>query len=260
MARRLTRRKMPEKDDFQVKERLKVEFNLNERTMLYLSKFFNKGIISRLDSIIARGKEADLYLADPGAAGLVANEAYVIMKLFRIETSTFFNMADYMLGDPRFNGIASSKHAVVNAWCKKEFGNLKIAFNAKVNVPMPYYSNGNVLAMQFIGTGSAPAPKLKDARLEDADAVLDRILADVKRLLGAGLVHADLSEYNVLMHNGNPYLIDFGQAVIRRHPNAKAFLERDIRNMLAYFSKAYEVNRGFEKTYEYIIGKADEPQ
>ncbi len=260
MARRLTRRKMPEKEDFQLKERLKVEFNLNERTMLYLSKFFNKGIISKLNSIIARGKEADIYLAEPGASELVANNAYVIMKLFRIETSTFFNMADYMVGDPRFNGIASSKYAVVNAWCKKEFGNLRIAYNANVNVPMPYYSNGNALAMQFIGTGSVPAPKLKDVVLDDADVVLDSILESTKKLLSAGLVHADLSEYNVLMYNHMPYIIDFGQAVIKRHPNAVVFLERDIKNILSYFHKVYSISRDYEKTYAYVTGKGSTQQ
>ena len=66
------------------------------------------------------------------------------------------------------------------------------------------------------------------------------------------LVHADLSEYNVLMKGDKPYLIDFGQAVVLRHPNATMFLRRDISNILQYFSKHYGIVKDFDTVFGYI--------
>ena len=66
----------------------------------------------------------------------------------------------------------------------------------------------------------------------------------------AELVHADLSEYNILNYNEEPVIIDCGQAVLLSHPMAKEFFERDVRNMCNYFRK-----RGLEKTPEEM--KAD---
>ncbi|MEM0148632.1 MAG: serine protein kinase RIO [Candidatus Micrarchaeaceae archaeon] len=257
MAIRVSKRKMPAREDFDIKERQKVEFNLNKRTMLYLSKFYNLGIISKLDFIIARGKESDIYIAEPGESDKVAGSKHIILKFFRIETSTFFNMADYINGDPRFNGIASSKEKIVYTWCKKEFGNLKMAKKAGVNVPMPYFAHGNILAMEFIGSNGIPAPQLKYVKMDadEAEGMLDSILENVRKLYHAGLVHADLSEYNILVKDAAPCIIDFGQAVVLRHPNAMGFLERDVRNILYYFKKAYGINKDFDESVKSILGE-----
>ncbi len=69
----------------------------------------------------------------------------------------------------------------------------------------------------------------------------------------AGLVHADLSEYNILVKGKKPYLIDFGQAVVLKHPNASAFLERDIKNILQYFKKAYRIEKDFDIAYRQVV-------
>jgi RIO kinase 1 len=53
----------------------------------------------------------------------------------------------------------------------------------------------------------------------------------------AGLVHADLSAFNVLLHRKTPYLIDLGQGVVLEHPQALEFLKRDIYNMVQYFGR-----------------------
>jgi serine/threonine-protein kinase RIO1 len=81
---------------------------------------------------------------------------------------------------------------------------------------------------------------------------LDSILDDVRKMHRAGLVHADLSEYNVMMGDV-PYLIDFGQGVVLRHPHAERFLERDVAIILKYFAK-YGVRRDLEKTLKWIRG------
>ncbi|MFI5412941.1 MAG: RIO1 family regulatory kinase/ATPase, partial [Candidatus Micrarchaeales archaeon] len=176
-----------------------------------------------------------------------------IMKFFRIETSSFYKMENYMTGDPRFAKINTTrKYEIVKAWCKKEFGNLEIAARAKVNAPIPFMFNGSILAMSLIGEDSTPAPRLKDVELEYPEKTLNEILDCMKRLYKNNLVHADISEYNILMHDNTPYLIDFGQAVVLLHPSAMDFLSRDVANILDYFEKTYGIEKGFAETMRLI--------
>jgi RIO kinase 1 len=73
--------------------------------------------------------------------------------------------------------------------------------------------------------------------VDEPRKVFERIIRNVKLLYRAGLVHADLSEYNVLLLDSKPYLIDFSQSTVLAHPNAAHWLRRDIRNICRYFSK-----------------------
>ncbi len=81
---------------------------------------------------------------------------------------------------------------------------------------------------------------------------LDSILEDIKKMYKAGLVHADLSEYNILMGDV-PYLIDFGQGVVKEHPHSMKFLERDVAIVLRYFERR-GINRDLKKTLDWIRG------
>ncbi len=256
MARRVSRRKEPERGRFQLKELEKVEGGIfDTRTMVYLGKFFNSGIVQRLEFPIARGKEADLYLADAGGSKAVSGSAYVVLKFFRVETSSFKNMIDYIVGDERFSRIRNSKYFIVNTWCKKEYGNLKIAEAAGVMVPKPYMANGSILAMEFIGSSEGrAAPMLKDTRVSNPNGMFDLIIGYVKSLYKFRLVHADLSEYNILVNEDKPYLIDFGQAVTIKHPNAQEFLERDIGNIARYFNKQYSLGIEEKEIFEKVTG------
>ena len=257
MARRVSRRKEPSRDLYTLKEQNKIDTGIfDTKTMIYLSKFYNKHVIDKLDFIIARGKEADVYIAEPGNSEIVGSAKYVTIKFFRVETSSFVKMSDYITGDPRFSHIRASrnKKEIVEIWCRKELGNLKIAEFGGVLAPRPYMVNGSILAMEFIGNeDGVPARQLKDVRLDDPSAFLDSIIEQARKLYKAGLVHADLSEYNILVHEKKPYLIDMGQAVVLRHPNSRMFLERDIRNILDYFSKRYGIKKDYGKVAEYII-------
>lgn len=256
MARRLGARKRPSREKYVLKEQEKVDSGIfDTRTMVYLGKFYNKGIISKLNFVMARGKEADLYIAEAGESKMMHGAKFVAIKFFRVETSSFFKMADYIVGDPRFRGISRSRTDVISTWCKKEFGNLLVAREAGVDAPKPYMFNGSILAMEFIGDDSGtPAPALKDVKVENADAILDAILSHIRKLYRAGLVHADVSEFNVLMHEGRAYLIDFGQAVVTKHPKAEEFLERDVRNVLDYFRKTYGIKRSHAKELRKVRG------
>ncbi len=255
MARRVSRRKMPDRGTHREKERDKVDTGIfDTKTMKLLSKFYNKGIIEKLEFIIARGKESDVYIASPGTSEEVKGD-YVIIKFFRIETSSFFKMSDYLKGDPRFSRMRLNRGNITKAWCLKELGNLRIARDSGVSAPEPYMANGSILAMEFIGDANGrPSPRLKDAVLEDPDEFLDKVLEQAKSLYKGNLVHSDLSEYNILVHEGRPVLIDFGQAVVLRHPNADEFLKRDIRNIVDYFNKKYSLDADYDDALGRVTG------
>lgn len=242
MSRKLSTRKRPERDRHMLKEQLKIEEGVfDQRTMAAIWKMFNHNIISRLDFMIAKGKEANVYVADSGSS--IAGDQ-IILKIFRIETSSFDRRIDYVRGDIRFEGKEGrSPYEIVRTWCKKEYGNLMIARAAGLHSPIPYYFNGNVLAMEFIGDNGMPSRTLRESELENPDAVMAAILSDLKKLYAAGLVHGDVSEYNILMRSNVPCLIDFGQAVVLGHPNSGRFLERDVGNIISYFSKRYGIEK-----------------
>lgn len=250
MARKRSTEKRSSREDFMLKEQLKIEEGVFEnRTMLRLGKLFSSGIISGMHFIIARGKEADVYLADPGAK---VNADFVVLKIFRMENARFQRRMKYITGDPRFGKVKKNIYAIVNEWCKKEYGNLLVAENAGVHAPRPYAFSGNVLALEFIGKEGYPSKTLRMEKIKDPEKVLGEIIEDARKLYANKLVHADLSEYNILMKDEVPYLIDFGQAVHIKHPNAMDFLHNDVKNILNYFYKKYDIEKNPEVVFNYI--------
>ncbi len=251
MSRKLSTRKRPSRDVHMLKEQLKIEEGVfDQRTTRALWRMFNHNIVTKLNYMISSGKEGDVYLAEGGSQ---VNNDLVALKIFRVETSDFNKRINYITGDPRFEKGKRDILSVVTTWCKKEYGNLKVAELAEVHAPKPYYFNGNILAMEFIGSAEGtPAKRLKDTPVENPEEVLDTVIEDLRKLYSLELVHADVSEYNILMNLDTPYLIDFGQAVVLKHPRANEFLVRDVANLLEYFSRRYKIEREGEKVVEYI--------
>ena len=159
-----------------------------------------------------------------------------------ISTANFNSMKDYILGDPRFQGIRHARKDIILAWTKKEFKNLKRAQEAGVRVPKPYITQRNILLMEFIGKDGVPMPQLKDVKLTTVEAshIFNLLVDYMNRLYSrAKLVHADLSEYNILvdMNKMEPVIIDMGQSVLTSHFNAETYLRRDIANIARFFGK-----------------------
>ena len=116
----------------------------------------------------------------------------------------------------------------------------KLAY-AGVRVPEPYGCFDGVLLMELItDTEGLAAPRLNDVNLSPEQARHDHavIMQDVIRMLCAGLIHGDLSEFNVLVDEHGPVIIDLPQAVdAAANNNAKQMLERDVRNMTNYYGQ-----------------------
>ncbi len=201
-------------------------------TLKALYTMASKGIITAFGGVVSTGKEADVFHA------IGESERELAVKIYRISTSDFRSMEDYLIGDPRFSNVKSSKKDIVFAWTKKEHRNLEKAREAGVKAPEPYTSERNILVMEFIGQNGVSAPRLKDKKPAEPQRIYDTV-AEYMRLLyqKAKLVHGDLSEYNILLYEDEPVIIDMGQAVLLDHPMSREFLARDIMNIVRYFKK-----------------------
>lgn len=129
---------------------------------------------------------------------------------------------------------------LVFVWTRREFKNLQRAIKYAVRVPEPVIFRNNVLVMEFVGD-ETPAPRLKDVEKElskeDFEGLYDFTMGVIERLWKRGdMVHGDLSEYNILLHDG-PVVIDWSQATVRRNRMSLELLRRDITNVSNYFRK-----------------------
>ncbi|KGK99413.1 serine/threonine protein kinase [Methanococcoides methylutens] len=237
-------------------DNLKVTENVfDNATLKALYTLSNKGIVQALGGSISTGKEANVFLAD-------GEEEDIAIKIYRISSSSFRSMEDYILGDPRFSNIRHNKRDIVFAWTKKEFRNLMRAKQAGVRVPEPIITERNILIMKFMGENGKPYPLLKDMKIqkEDGQMIFETVIDYMHKLyVDANLVHGDLSEYNILIdpEDLTPVIIDMGQSVTLEHPRADQFLKRDIENIARYF-KRYKIEESPESIYARI--KEPEPE
>ena len=111
------------------------------------------------------------------------------------------------------------------------------ARDAQVNVPIPITFSNNVLVLEFVGKNGNIAPKLKDSIPKSKKLFFDKTIDNIRKLYKVGLVHADLSAFNILNFEENPVFIDMSQATVLKHPRAEEYLERDIKNICIFFRK-----------------------
>jgi RIO kinase 1 len=221
-------------------DQLKVREDVfDDVTLLALYKLVHKKWFSVLGGSISTGKEANVFYAEREGTG-------VAIKIYRIRTANFTTMSSYITGDRRFSHVKKAKKELIFAWTKKEFSNLVRARDAGIDVPEPLVWDRNILIMSFLGEDEVPYPQLRNANLEEPAETYALILQAIDTLYKkAELVHADLSEFNILYHD-KPYLIDMGQSVTRDHPRALPFLMRDIRNINRYFKNRCDVRNDVE--------------
>nr|MDO8135803.1 serine protein kinase RIO [Candidatus Njordarchaeum guaymaensis] len=222
---------------------------IDQSTLFTLNSLMNKGLFKVIHGVVATGKEANVYWAE-NAGG----ESFAL-KIYRTSTADFRHMREYVIGDPRFKRIRRGIRSIVFIWAEKEFKNLKIAAEVGVRVPKPIAVEKNVLVMEFIGQNGVPAPRLKDSPPKSPSKTFKTVLRYVKLLYSKGqIVHADLSEYNILVRKG-PVVIDISQAVHVSHPLSKEYLKRDLENIVKYFSSLGVSSKSVPSIYEDITGE-----
>lgn len=222
-------------DDSEAKKHMKGVFDRSTMEALY--DLADDGRLDVLKGFVKEGKESKVCIAEK-------DDRLIAAKIYMVAASNYRRMQDYLVGDPRFEGIRQNRRDVVFTWCSKEFKNLRKVRHAGIDAPAPLAFERNVLLMEFLGDGYQPAPRLEDVMLDNPATALDILLDAVETLWQEeDMVHADLSPYNVLVHAGRPYLIDLSQAVLRAHPRAEEFLQRDVETLLNHFRRKYDVDR-----------------
>ena len=103
-------------------------------------------------------------------------------------------------------------------------------------VPEALGWKNNIVVEEFIGD-QEPAPPLKDQYPENPKKFFDDIVKQTRKMYLAGLIHGDLSSFNILNHKEKPVIIDFSQATLTKTPNSEELLERDVKNIVKFFKK-----------------------
>ncbi|MBN2423217.1 serine protein kinase RIO [Candidatus Woesearchaeota archaeon] len=224
------------------KEGWKIYKNVfDEFTIKTIFKLITQGYFEGLTSPCKIGKESNVFLAKK-------NNEQLIVKIYRLESCNFNKMYDYIKSDPRYSKLKKQRRKVIFSWVQREYRNLLKAREA-INVPTPYTFINNVLVMEMIGDDE-PALQLKDLIPENLESFFNKTLDAVKKLYKTGIVHADLSEFNILNYNEKPYFIDFSQGTSVKDQRAEELMERDIWNLCRFFRRY-----GLELNTEEILKK-----
>ncbi|KAJ4362864.1 Serine/threonine-protein kinase rio1 [Ascochyta clinopodiicola] len=228
-------------------DRATTEQVLDRRTQMILLQLINRDTISELHGVISTGKEANVYhaISESPEDGEQTHRA---VKVYKTSILVFKDRAKYVEGEFRFRqGYSKSNNrAMVKLWADKERRNLARIHDAGIPSPEPIALRTHVLVMGFVGDRKGkPAPRLKDVRFdgltsEEEDAkwtdLYIEMLAYMRILYHTcRLVHADLSEYNVLYHEGRQWMIDVSQAVEHDHPRSLEFLRMDVKNVSDFY-------------------------
>ncbi|XP_043842100.1 serine/threonine-protein kinase RIO1 [Dromiciops gliroides] len=225
-----------EADMYRVKDkadRATVEQVLDSRTRITLFKMLSRGVISQINGCISTGKEANVYHASTTDG---ENRA---IKIYKTSILVFKDRDKYVSGEFRFRHgyCKGNPRKMVQTWAEKEMRNLIRLNTAKIPCPEPILLKHHVLVMSFIGKGDMPAPLLKNAQLSESKAreLYLQVIQYMRRMYqDARLVHADLSEFNMLYCNGEVYIIDVSQSVEHDHPHALEFLRKDCANIFFF--------------------------
>lgn len=202
------------------------------------------GLVDEVIRQLKSGKEADVYVVRCGSKIRCA-------KVYKeAEDRSFKQAVQYKEGRKVRNsrsaramakGSKFGRKQQEKIWQTAEVDALYVLANSGVRVPQPYGCIDGVLLMELITdeTGLA-APRLSDVSLTEEDAIIDyqMILQSVVRMLCSGLIHGDLSEFNVLVDANGPVIIDLPQVVNAAANNhAKSMLERDVNNLTRFYGQ-----------------------
>jgi len=209
---------------------------------LAINALVKSGVLEAFGKPLGVGKEADVYDALNPKGERIAVKFH---RLGRISFRQTMRKRGYTTEHTSW--LFQSRLAA-----EKEFQALRLLFPYKVAVPAPISQNRHVIAM-----GMIEGAELSDWKeISKPEKVLKEILRNVRKAyLKAGVIHADLSEYNVILKpNMHILIIDWPQYVTMTHPNAKQLLTRDIKNILQYFKRKYMLKVKLKEALAYVTG------
>jgi RIO kinase 1 len=221
-----------------------------------LRVFYEMDFISDVLARVRGGKEASVYrcrATSKAGVSLAAAKVYRPRKFRNLRNDALYREGrSYLKADGK--AIKNNEHRLMRAigkktqmgeqlehtsWLMYEYTTLQKLYQAGAAVPQPLAVGDNAILMGYCGDEFMAAPTLNTVTLDaaEAPALFDAVISNVELMLQTGLVHGDLSAYNVLYWEGQITLIDFPQ-VIDYHSNPSAYhiLRRDITRICEYFA------------------------
>ncbi|MBN1677689.1 MAG: hypothetical protein JW880_04050 [Candidatus Thermoplasmatota archaeon] len=205
----------------------------------------SSGLATEVVGLISAGKEADVYLTGYKGAPLA-------VKVYRLYRTSH-------------RGGGPIKLDSTGWLAAREFEMARQAWKGGVKVPPPARRVENMFSMRYLGDESGPAPRLKDVEPEEPRVMMAMVLEGVRCLARAGVVHADLSAYNILVHGSQPWFIDFSEAIRvdrtgdapwRRLHEASEALRSGLNSLNGYFGR-YGLEIDVEDTVSDIVRSLD---
>lgn len=243
-------------------DRATVEQCLDPRTRLILFRMLSRGFLQLIDGCLSTGKEANVYYAKAGKdisssitesyktpssnnnnPSLETTHAHIqeyAIKIYKTSILVFKDRDKYVSGEHRWRKgyCKSNPRKMVKVWAEKEMRNYRRLYTAGIPCPAPILLKSHVLVMEFLGENGWPSPRLKDAELSERrmrEAYVQTVTIMRRMFQRCKLVHGDLSEYNILWHKQQVYIIDVSQSVESHHPSALDFLRKDSANVNDFF-------------------------
>ncbi len=210
---------------------------------LAINTLVKAGVIDSFGQSLGVGKEADVYDA------LSADGKRIAVKFHRLGRISFRQTRRKRGYIREHSSWLFQSH--VSA--EKEFQAMQLVYKNGVSVPEPISQNRHVIAMGMIE--GAELSKYKE--IQKPEKILKEILRNVRKAyLKAHVIHADLSEYNIILKpDGHILIIDWPQYVMSDHANAEELLERDLKNVLTFFNRKFNVKVAIEEACDYVTGK-----
>lgn len=199
--------------------------------LLALSDLVKRGTVKAFGERIGVGKESVVYEA--------LGETHLAVKFHRQGRTSFKHvrrLRDHLTDQPKVPWIYAAALAA-----RHEFAIMEKLYPI-VSIPRPFAVSRHVLAMEFVS-----GPALNRITLSDPENGLNMILGEVGKARRLGIIHADLSEFNVMVDESGPKIIDWPQAVEVTHPHAQELLERDLVNVLRFFERKYRIEMPLER-------------
>jgi RIO kinase 2 len=210
---------------------------------LAINTLVKAGVIGSFGQILGVGKEADVYDA------LSPDGKRIAVKFHRLGRISFRQTR-------RKRGYAREHSSWLfqsHLAAEKEFQAMQLVYKNGVSVPEPLSHNRHVIAMGMI----EGAELSKYSEIAKPEKILKEILQNVRKTyLKAHVIHADLSEYNIILQpDAHILIIDWPQYVMTNHVNAEELLERDLKNIISFFNRKFNVKVVVKEACDYVTGK-----